>query len=77
MSKQSLRRERFEKVAARRVKKVLDVLDSLANCSNRGNYEYGEDDVKKMFNAIKERIKTSEAAFNNEINKASKNEFKF
>jgi hypothetical protein len=77
MNKKSLRRERFENVAARRTQKILEFLDSLANCANRSNYEYSEEDIKKMFAAIKERTKTTEAAFDKEINRSEKNKFKF
>ena len=77
MNKKWTRRERFENVAARRTQKILEFLDSLANCSNRNNYEYNENDIKKMFNAIKDRVKTAEAAFDKELNRSEKNKFKF
>lgn len=77
MSQKSLRRERFEKVAARRTQKILDFLDNLANCSNKTNYEYTDEDVRKMFSAIKEKMKNTEAAFGNAINRSEKNKFKF
>lgn len=77
MSEKSLRRTRFENVAGRRTQKILESLDILSNCSNKSNYEYTEEDVRKMFNAIKDRVKTTEASFNTVINKATKNKFKF
>jgi hypothetical protein len=75
--KNSSRRERFEKVAARRTQKVLDYLDRLANCSNRSNYEYSDSDVRKMFSAIKEKLKNTEASFSNAIDHSAKNKFTF
>jgi hypothetical protein len=77
MKKKSIRRERFENVAARRTQKILALLDSLANCSNRSNYEYSDEDVRKMFNAIKDKVKNTEAAFGTAINRLEKNNFKF
>lgn len=77
MSEKSTRRERFENVAARRTQKVLDMLDVLGNCANRANYEYSQEDIRKIFSAIKEKIKTTEAAFGNAINRSEKNTFKF
>ena len=77
MIDKTLRRKRFENVAGRRTQKILEILDSLSNCSNKNNYEYNEEDVKKMFNAIKDRLKTTEAAFGNAINRSEKNKFKF
>ena len=76
MNDKSTRRKRFETVAARRTQKILEFLDSLSNCSNRSNYEFTEDDVKKIFSAIKERVKTTEAAFDKELNRSEKNKFK-
>jgi hypothetical protein len=76
MDKKSTRRDRFENVAARRTQKILEFLDSLANCSNRNNYEYNENDVKKIFGAIKDRVKTTEAAFDKELNRSEKIKFK-
>lgn len=49
---ENIRQERFKKIAAKRVNKILEDLRLLSNCSNKGNYEYGEDEVKKIFNAI-------------------------
>jgi hypothetical protein len=77
MNKKSIRRERFENVASRRVQKVMDFLDSLANCANRTNYEYTDDDVRKMFSALKEKLKMTESAFGNALNKSERNKFKF
>ena len=77
MAKKSIRRDRFEKVAARRTQKILDLIEILGNCANTGNYEYTDDDVRKMFGAIREKIKNTEAVFNNKINRSEKNKFKF
>lgn len=73
----STRRDRFEKVAAKRTQKVLDYLESLSKCSNRINYEFEEEDVKKMFKAIREQVNSCEASFKKEISKKDKNNFKF
>ena len=77
MAKKNIRRERFETVAARRVQKIIDFLDSLSNCSNTANYEYSEDDVKKMFKVIREQLNTTESAFDKQLNRNGKNSFKF
>lgn len=71
------KRMRFEKVAGKRVQFILDKLDLLGNCSNRSNYEYSEEDVKKMFKTLKERIRHVEALYKDELNKQQKNKFKF
>lgn len=76
MSK-SVRRERFEKVASNRVQNILKTLDSLEKCSNRNNYEYNEDDIRKMEKAIREKFSDIMKTFSNELNRGSKTEFKF
>lgn len=73
----SLKSDRFEKVASRRVQDIISKLNLLANCSNRNNYDYDEEKVRKMFSAIKEQLRKSELKFNDELNKKSKQIFKF
>lgn len=48
----NIREERFKKIAVKRVNKILEDLRLLGNCANKGNYEYSEDEVKKIFLAI-------------------------
>ena len=76
MSK-SEKRKRFEKVAGKRVQFIIDKLDLLGNCSNRSNYEYSEEDVRKMFSAIKTRTKQVETLFKEELKKQNKSKFRF
>lgn len=73
----SEKRQRFEKVAGKRVQKVLDTLLLLKNCSNRNNYEYSETDVNQMFSEISKVMKESHAAYTNELHKANKKGFSF
>ena len=72
----NIRRNRFEKIASKRVQKVLDDLDLLSNCSNRNNYEYSESDVKKMMNAIRTKMKQLDLAFSGQ-NGHRKDTFRF
>lgn len=67
------RQQRFKRIAGARTNKILDMLKLLSNCSNTGNYEYSENDVKKIFNAIEAEVKVSKAKF---IKSAKKNKFK-
>ena len=70
------KRDRFEKVAAKRVQKILNSIESLSKCAHRGNYEYSDSDTKKMLKVIKEKVHILELAFKQQGGK-SKNEFKF
>ncbi len=71
------KRDRFEDVASKRVQYIIDKLELLGNCANRNNYEFNEEDVKKMFSVIKDQLKKTELKFNEEIAKKTKNTFKF
>lgn len=73
----SEKRKRFEKVAGKRVQFILNKMDLLGNCSNCSNYEYSEEDVKKMFGAIKEKLRQVETLYKEEISKQNKEKFKF
>lgn len=70
------KRVRFETVAAKRVQKVLDGIESLSKCANRTNYEYEDTDVKKLLKVIREKVLLLELAFKQQGGK-NQNEFKF
>ncbi|MDP3462316.1 MAG: hypothetical protein Q8S18_05975 [Bacteroidales bacterium] len=76
MRNQDIKRDRFKKVAGKRVQKVLDTIDSLAKCANRNNYDYEDEDVTKMLRALKEKVKILEMAYTSNT-KSIKNIFKF
>ena len=62
MSNES-KRERFVRIAEARTNKIIDMIRLLGNCSNKGNYSYTEDDVKKIFSTIEAELKTAKAKF--------------
>ncbi len=63
MDNSKLKKERFKRVASKRVDKLIQGIRSLSKCSNINNYEYSEDDVQKMIKAIKEELKTMETLY--------------
>lgn len=71
------RRIRFEKVAGNRVNNILRTLNSLSKCANKNNYDYEDNDVRKMFKAIREKLSDVEKDFSGQLNKESKSQFKF
>ena len=76
MAKQNIKRERFEKVASNRVQRILDTFDSLSKCSNRNNYAYNKEDIDKMMNVLKSKMKYVENSFRQNIEKDN-NKFNF
>jgi hypothetical protein len=65
----SSKRERFLKVAEARTNAVLEKIRVLGNCANRSLYEYKEEEVNKIFKAIKEAINETELKFKTKKNK--------
>tara|TARA_R110002124_G_scaffold219030_2_gene384946 strand:+ start:694 stop:924 length:231 start_codon:yes stop_codon:yes gene_type:complete len=57
------KKDRFKRVASRRVDNILKDIRSLSKCSNTNNYEYNEDDLNKMIKAIREELKTMETIY--------------
>ena len=63
MSSKSEKRERFERLVPKRTNKIIERLDILENCANRNMYEYEKEDVKKIFKAIRNKMKKVESSF--------------
>ena len=59
------KRARFVRIAERRVNKILNDIDSLGKTYNRRNYEYGEEDVRKIFSEIESKVKEVKLLFKN------------
>jgi bifunctional pyridoxal-dependent enzyme with beta-cystathionase and maltose regulon repressor activities len=57
------KRERFKRLAASRTNEVLKRLKVLGNCANRSAYEYGEEEVNKIFNEIERRVREVKSRF--------------
>jgi hypothetical protein len=57
------RKQRFKRLATRRVNKVLNQLRILGNLSNKSYYEYKEDEIIKMFKAIDIQLKAEKGKF--------------
>ncbi|MDR1168517.1 MAG: hypothetical protein LBK53_06495 [Heliobacteriaceae bacterium] len=50
-------------MAGARTNKLLEIIKLLGNCSNTGNYEYTEDDVRKIFGALEKELKAAKIRF--------------
>ena len=74
MSKQNpnIKKDRFKNVAAKRVQKVLDSMESLSKCANRNNYEYTDEDVSKLLKAVKEQMRMLELSYTEKSKSKSK-----
>lgn len=62
MSNES-KRERFVRIAEVRTNKILEMMRLLGNCSSKANYEYSDEDIKKIFGALEKEIKNTKNRF--------------
>ena len=61
--KEETKRERFVRIAEARTNKILSMMQLLGNCSSKSNYEYTEDDIKKIFGALEKELKNTKNKF--------------
>ena len=57
------RREKFNRLATYRTNAILEKIRLLGNLSNKSNYEYREEDLRKIFSAIDSQLKIVKAKF--------------
>ena len=69
MDNSEQKKDRFKRVASRRVDSILKGIGSLSKCSNTNNYEYNEEDLNKMLKAIREELKTMETIYKKNLTK--------
>ena len=63
------KKERFVRIAEARTNKIISMIRLLGNCSNKGNYEYAEEDIKAIFSAIESELKNAKGKFNEAVSK--------
>lgn len=56
-------RDRFVRMAERRVTRIMDALEKLGDCSNQRNYDYSNTDIKKIFEKIEKKLKETRLKF--------------
>ena len=67
--------EKFVRIASPRVNAVIDKLDILSNCAS-SNYEYTEEQVENMFQAIRDAVDNCYTQFQPKM-KSEKEKFTF
>lgn len=61
---QESKRDKFVRLAETRTNKIIDMLQLLGNCSNTSAYDYTQQDIEKIFNAIEMEMKEAKKKFN-------------
>ena len=57
------KRDRFVRIAEARTNKILEMMRLLGNCASKSNYDYTEDDIKKIFAALEKELKNTKNKF--------------
>ena len=57
------RKDNFIRLAEARTNKILKTISLLGNLSNKSYYEYTEEQVETIFNAIQEELDNQKAKF--------------
>ena len=57
------KRECFVRIAEARTNRILDNMRLLGNCSSKSNYEYADEDIKKIFGALEKELKQTKNRF--------------
>ena len=63
MKEKETKRDKFVRLAEARTNKMIDMLQLLSNCSNSNVYDYTQQDVDKIFNAIDAEVKEAKKKF--------------
>jgi len=71
----TIKRQNFVRLAEARVNKAIKSIQVVANLSNSGNYDYTEEDVRLIINALTKELTDLKSRFKNEGSNSS-NEFK-
>lgn len=70
------KRGKFVELAQARVTKATQMLRLIGNLSNQNNYEYAEDDVQKIMNALDGEMRLLRAKFQTAIAKGGETTFR-
>lgn len=56
-------REKFVELAEKRVSKALKDIKLIGNLSNKSNYDYEDQDVKKIYSTLKKALEEMKSRF--------------
>lgn len=68
--------DKFTRLAEARVNKAIACLRSIGKLSNRGHYEYSEEEIRKIFQSLKKELDDARSEFEIAIARQSKNNFR-
>ncbi len=59
-------REKFVRLANKRVNSAIKTIRLIGNLSNKSNYSYSTEDVEKIFRALQEELRSAKSKFGDE-----------
>ena len=63
MEKKETPNEKLKRIASARTQKIISMIELLGNCSNNYVYEYSQEEVNKIFNAIETELRITKEKF--------------
>lgn len=66
------KQENFKRMAESRTNKIIDMIDLLGNLCNTSYYEYTDDQIDAIFNAIQSELDKTKEKFNKDKGKSKK-----
>lgn len=59
-----IRKDNFIRIAERRTNRILEMIDSLGNLSNKSYYDYTDEQIELIFKAIHDALREVKLKFN-------------
>ena len=69
IEKEETKHEKFIRLATNRTQSILNKIKILGNCSNPYQYEYTDEDIRKIFKSIDKELKIIRAKFEGNLTK--------
>lgn len=68
--------QKFVRLAEGRTNRIIDSVRSLAKLANKNHYDYSNDEVQKIFAALKNEIDEAKSTYTAALSRDEKNKFK-
>lgn len=66
------KRDNFKRIAENRTNKIIELISKLQNLMNPSFYEYTEDEIDSIFNAIQDELDKQKESFKKNMNRKKK-----
>ena len=77
MNKKDIKRDRFQRLAERRVSKCIQSMRLVGNLGNKSVYEYTDSEQKQLIAVLEAELRSLKSKFRSRQTPNDENEFKF